>query len=58
MDAKTNYVFVVNHDDSSISVLRAEKNYSLIKKITVGKSPIKILFDDKSRNLYVVNSDS
>ena len=33
-------------------------NYSLVKKITVGKSPGEILFDDKSRNLYVANSES
>ena len=60
MDPKTKNVFVANYGDSSISVLstETEKDYSLIKKITVGKSPNELLFNDKSRNLYVVNSGS
>ena len=58
MDPKTKNIFVANDEDSTITVLNADKNYSLVKKITVGKSPSEILFDDKSRNLYVANSGS
>ena len=39
-------------------VLNTDNNYSLVKKIKVGKSPNEILFDDKSRNLYVANAGS
>ena len=58
MDPKTKNIFVANYNDSTITVLSADKDYSLVKKITVGKSPGEILFDDKSRNLYVANSGS
>ena len=59
VDPKKNFIFVANHDDSTISVLNASNSkYPLIKKILVGKAPNDILINPLSRELYVINSGS
>ena len=46
---------LTNADNSSVSVIDPNKNYTMVKKIIVGNKPNEMFINPQSRELYVVN---